>query len=582
MEEIKISGIWQIKKREFKGELHIIKNKRMIRLILQSQELREVLGDDDFPDKIDLINGISFLNKVNITLLSCRTLRKNSNFSTGITTYLIDCKYCIYGLEFKNNEKVTFNKLQVRLTNSIEWSTLNGFALKRGNKKSIENIEYTFKKKIAYNIDENIKLEVTPWFGGGSFYLNSERIILRQHVTINFVCKRLEKFENIIRELEKFIALIEFSTKQKVEIVEIKGFRNNKSYKIPEIRKRQYISYRIYFAKEVDIKNEDYEINKRDRDFTCNLRQIMEVNGLTSWFEKYEDLKPIIDSYRKNIKSIEYYDELPEEEIFINLIKALEFYHTRFVVESLQDYNKIIDRELKNALPQNEQLIRDFIYDNTQINADYVLLKSRICHLLLKDMPISYFESFTDILNFINSVVDTRHYYTHYNKSKQYKAMRGVELSITNIILQSILESYILKELGFSKNFIDKHRQNEWVRLKKYEIPKVEEEYLEEYQKVGLITSIENILRIIVKEYNLGEYFNYEIEKNEDDEDLYVKINTKTNKIYKIRILAKNKDDNCCNEIIKNDKSKLIHTKNNFYTIYYFYGKYRILIYKNK
>lgn len=582
MEESKISGIWKIEEKEFKGELHIIKNKRMIRLVLQSQESREIFGDEDFPDKIDLINGVSFLNKVNITLLNCRTLRKNSNFSTGITTYLIDCQYCIYGLEFKNNEKITFNKLQIRLSNSIEWSTLSGFVSKRGNKKSIESIEYKFKKKITYNISENIKLEITPWFGGGTFHLNSEKIILKQHVTINFICKRLENFGYIIKELEKFIALIEFSTKQKVEIVEIKGFRNNKFYKIPEIRKKQYISYRIYFAKEVNIENEDDEINKRDRNFTCNLQQIMEVNGLTNWFKKYEDLRPIIDSYRKNIKNFEYYDELPEEEIFINLIKSLEFYHTRFVAESLKDYNKIISNELNDALPQNKQLIQDFVYDDTQINADYVVLKSRIFHLLLKDMPISYFENFMHILNFTNSVVDTRHYYTHYNKSKQYKAMRGFELSVSNIILQTILECYILKELGFNMKFIDEHKKREWVRLKKYEIPKAEEEYIEEYKKVGLITSIENILRIIVNEYRLGEYLNYNVEKNSNDNDVYIKITTKKNKTYKIRLLSKDKNDDDCNEIIKKDKEKLIYTKTNFCTVYYFYSKCRVLIYKDK
>lgn len=582
MEEIKISGKWKVEEKEFKGELYILKDKKMIRLLLKDQIAENLWTDEDFPDKIDLISGISFFDNVNITLLNCRTLRKNSNLGTQIITYIIDCKYCIYGLEFKNNEKVTFNKLQIRLTNSIEWSTLSGFASKKGSKKSIERIEYNFKKKITYNISENMKIQVVPWYGGDSFYLNSEKIVLKQHVTINFISNKLEKFQDIIKELEKIIALIEFSTRQKVEIVEIKGFRKNKFYKYPEIKKRQYISYRIYYSKEVDIKNNDYEINGRNRKLICNLEQITKVNGLTNWFEKYEDLKPIIDVYRKNIKSLEYYDELPDEEIFINLVKCLEFYHTRFVVESLEDYKKTIQSELKNALPQNQQLIRDFIFDDTQKNIDYVVLKSRIFHLLLQDMPILYFENLDNILNFINSVVNTRHYYTHYDKSKQYKAMKGFELSVTNIILQSILESYILKELGFEKSFTDQHKTNEWSRLKKYELPKSEEKYLEKYQKVGLITSIENILKIIIREYNLGTYLNYEIEEIKDNDDLWVKVNEKEGKTYKIRIFSISKNDEFCKQIIKNDRVKLIYTKKNFFTIYYFYGKYRILIYKNK
>ena len=35
MQEIKISGIWNIENKEYKGELYILKNKKMIRLLLQ-------------------------------------------------------------------------------------------------------------------------------------------------------------------------------------------------------------------------------------------------------------------------------------------------------------------------------------------------------------------------------------------------------------------------------------------------------------------------------------------------------------------------------------------------------------------
>ena len=579
LEKIKISGIWKIENLEFKGELHIIKEKKIIRLLLQ-ENTSKTFFEEDFPEKMDLIIGNSFLDNVNITLLNCKTLRKNLNFSTGITTYLIDCKYCIYGLKFNNIDDVTFNKLQIRLTNSMEWSMLSGFSAKIGTKRKIEEIGYSFKKKVTYNVNDNIKLEIVPYFGGGSYHLNSEKIILNQHVKINFICKKLENFNNIIEELNKLIALIEFSTKQKVDIIEIKGFKNSKFYKIPDIKKRQYISYRIYFSKEVDIKNEDVDINKRDRHFTCNLKQICDVNELAHWYNKYEDLKPIIDSYRKNIENFEYFNELPEEEIFINLTKSLEFYHTRFIAESLKEYNKIISNKLKNALSENKELIQNFIYDDIQKKEDYILLKNRLFHLLLENMPISYFGNFMNIINFTNSVVDTRHYYTHYNKSKQSKAMKGFELSVSNILLQTILECFILKELGFTNEFIDKHQKSSWTQLKKYEIPPKEVKYIEKYQDVGITTSIENILKIVVNEYNLGELLNYNVEDCHDDGDLYIKINTERNKEYKIRVLSKIKNDECCDAIVKNDKNKLIYTKRNFYCVYYFYEKYRILIYK--
>ena len=155
MEEIKISGKWKIERNEYKGELHIVKSKKIIRLLIQSQEYERFFSDDEFPENFDLIHGVSFLNDNNISLLNCRTLRKNTNLSTGITTFLIDCRYCICGLKFENYDRVTFNKLQVRLTNSMEWSTLSGFSSKRGKKKKIEEIEYEFKKKRICNVKIN-------------------------------------------------------------------------------------------------------------------------------------------------------------------------------------------------------------------------------------------------------------------------------------------------------------------------------------------------------------------------------------------------------------------------------------------
>lgn len=581
MEEIKISGIWTIGEVEYKGELYIIKGKKIIRLVLQTKEINAFFKDEEFPSKIDLITGITFLNKIDISLLNCRTLRKNTNLNTGITTYLIDCRYCIYGLKFKNYDNVFFNKLQIRLTNTLEWSTLSGFSSKR-NKKIIENISYSFKKKINYDINENIRLEIVPCFGGGTFYLNSERIVLKQHINIYFICKRQEKFSVIMKELEKLIALIEFSTKQKVNIIEIKGYKNSKFYKYPDIKRRRYIDYRIYFSKEVEENYDNDEIDKRDLILNCNLKQICDINGLKNWYNKYDKLRPIVNLYRKNIENYENYDEIPIAEIFINLMKALEIYHTIFVVDKLDEYNNLITTKLQSALLENKKLINEFIYDDVQKNEDYILLKNRLLHLFMESLPISYFESFTNILNFINSITDTRHYYTHYSQSKKYKALKGFELSISNIILQDLLESYILKEIGFQDENIQNHRKNSFINLKKVEIPVKEERYIEQYKKINLCTSIENILRIVINEYNLGEYFNYNIETGHDTNDLYVLVKTKESRSYIIRFLSKNKTEECCNEIISKDKKNLICTKKNYYTVYYFYGKYRILIYKNK
>lgn len=222
MEEIKISGIWNIENKEYKGELYILKNKKMIRLLLQYiDEENPFWYDYTFPEKIDLIYGKLFVDNTPITLLNCTTLRKKSHIGSGRTSILIDCNFCIYGLAFKKIERVTFNKIRVRLTNSLEWSGLNGFIslIKNTTRKQPINLRYKFKHKITYRINENIKLEFIPWLGGyDSIMIKSEKVIYEQYMVVELTYKRVENFVNIMQNLNQVLQLIEMSTNLNVGI----------------------------------------------------------------------------------------------------------------------------------------------------------------------------------------------------------------------------------------------------------------------------------------------------------------------------------------------------------------------------
>ena len=151
-----------------------------------------------------------------------------------------------------------------------------------------------------------MKLEVIPLYGRDMLKLNSEKIVLKQHVVFSVVSKRLKKMNDNLEELKKVIALIEFCVREKSEIVEINGFCNNRNYKIPGKKKKILIKYRIYYANEVELDEVYNDFTKIDDYLICDLEQILKVDGLSKWFEKYDDLKSIIDIYRKNIRNIKW------------------------------------------------------------------------------------------------------------------------------------------------------------------------------------------------------------------------------------------------------------------------------------
>ena len=52
------------------------------------------------------------------------------------------------------------------------------------------------------------------------------------------------------------------------------------------------------------------------------------------------------------------------------------------------------------------------------------------------------------ISDYARVIADTRHYYTHYNKSKEEKALKGEELIKAITVLRLLLEYKICKLLG--------------------------------------------------------------------------------------------------------------------------------------
>ena len=570
MEDIKISGMWNIENRQYKGELYILKNKKMIRLLLQYVDTTNpFINEDTFPENIDLIYGTSFIDNIPMTLLDCVTLRKNSNWNSGKISILIDCKFCIYGLLFKNVTNVKLNKIRVRLTNTIEWSGLNGFSsnFKKIKRKKPINLKYEFKNKIVYKINNNVKIEFVPWLGKHDYLLNTERITLEQYITVDLIYKKIENFNNIIKLLNQIILLIEMSTNTKIEITRIDGFKNSLYYKIPQTTKRILNTYRIYYAKE---ENElsNVELTKRDNNFICSLTDIIKVNGLNNWFEKIDDLMTIVKLYNKKF---EY--NIGKEQEFLNIVQALEFYHTRFVIEKLEDFTKEINEKYSKQLS-----LLEYIFDKDQKRVDYITLKNRLIDLILSSNILFFFNKIINFCYFVNSVTDTRHYYTHYGTGKKFKALKDAELHISIFILNTLLEYFLLKELGFKEGYLEKVTRDRLNKVRKTVIPYNEQKNLEIYDRVNLITSIKNISLNICKDCNLGTYINEKIiEDNEQDLFFYLETNKGR---FKIRIFNKSKKDDECNNIVLKNRKKLVYTTRHFYELIYFYERYRIIIYK--
>jgi ApeA N-terminal domain 1 len=180
---------------------------------------------------------------------------------------------------------------------------------------------------------------------------------------------------------------------------------------------------------------------------------------IQSWIKKYELLEPAINLYFSVLYNPSNYAEVK----FLSLTQAIETYHRRLFDEKYQNddiYRAGLYSDLIKVLPK--ELDSDFkksLEGRLKYGNEYSL-RTRLRKVV---------ESITDILDFsfvqlkqertvfINRVVDTRNYWTHYSSELAEKAVQtGEERLILITQLQLLLEVCFLKDLGFDTDVVSK------------------------------------------------------------------------------------------------------------------------------
>lgn len=149
--------------------------------------------------------------------------------------------------------------------------------------------------------------------------------------------------------------------------------------------------------------------------------------------------------------------------MFLNLVQALETYHSRIVTNNLTKFRNRIDTViLKNRPEEWKEEDRKFLLANSR---KFITLESHLADLLLSEFQYRFDTGNIEYYDFPNVIALTRNYYIHYDESIKNKGrvLSEEELSIYNRCLFGVLEYYLMKEIGFSDtNVIRKKLKERW------------------------------------------------------------------------------------------------------------------------
>ena len=177
------------------------------------------------------------------------------------------------------------------------------------------------------------------------------------------------------------------------------------------------------------------------------LSTLLENKSFELYFEKHEKIPPVIDLFIEML----YVKNESQTRDFLNVVQALETYHSRFVTNSLAEFKKRVTDLTKDLPETNRTLLKKVLLANSY---KFITLESRLADLLYAEGK-KYFD-IGDIRRdeFPGVVAHTRHYYIHYDEKTKTnnRIFTDNELSIYIRALFLILEYYILSEIGVDAN----------------------------------------------------------------------------------------------------------------------------------
>lgn len=403
-------------------------------------------GSTDFM-KPPVIHGITNKGK-HCSLL--KTFEHNINISSGFSSSKITVNLAIIGVLIPTLDSFSCRSVSLQYTNLDAWMGQHAFSDNhhfKGKNKS-HSVTYKMPKPIKYSIPE---INSTLTFE--SSYLSSiarHSRTLKHIESIRLRPKRkmpLEWFMLNAHHLRNLLSLL--STEKffcKNFKLELKRQKFNKlGYKTIKVEGELIFCQGFYQkVKPLYIQEIPFSHPIVRRDFN---------NILSIWFKDHKLLEPVHDLFFGSM----YNQMLGVEFQFLSLTQALESLHRRFhkgIYISQHQYDDEYKKALVAAIPVDARSdLRSSLKSRIQYGNDYSLRKR--LNLMGKHLNKSTCQLIADnFQTFVNKVVDTRNYLTHYDPSSKSQAMSVYEMIEEAFSLRLLLTIYLFKRIGIQESMI--------------------------------------------------------------------------------------------------------------------------------
>ncbi|MDO9289147.1 MAG: hypothetical protein Q7T83_10180 [Thermodesulfovibrionales bacterium] len=404
---------------------------------------------------VDIILGITTNNKL-LTLYKCFLSKAKASHSPDssfvATTFFANVVFI--GCHFEKGEDILFDSLSINYSHLEDWTGITGFRFARHDtdEQTLCAISYKYPQKVEADLGSlKIVLNHEFTYGGPSFYEYN----LKQTTYITMQPNQPMHFNgyksDICYHIQNFLSLATGKATYPLA-VKAKSKENKKRLLGGKIFDDVYEDIFIFFSLK---KLPDLSKKPHPSDVLFSYSDIADSfeKYLQNWVAKAEILRPVYDLYFGTLYNPSMYLEYQ----FLSLIQAVESYHRRKYggqYLSDDDYSPIRN-ELIKAISQNiSNDFKESLKKRLQYLNEYSLRK-RLKEIFLKYAVIEKLLVESKEV-FIEDVVNTRNYLTHYDKRLEIKKVSGQKLYRLNLIIKHIIEICLLSELEMPEEMIVK------------------------------------------------------------------------------------------------------------------------------
>ena len=344
-----------------------------------------------------------------VTLDGCYYKTLPHSLTGGISKSLIRVSRVLIGAAYDEDEPTVFNTLTFSVAGIDEWVGISGISVDHQYEERTATISYQPPEEISINLGDDMRLLITfHWTLPGFPIIKEAKISQKTYFKLVSEEEReLKEFASVAHKITNFLC---FAMAQTVSLDGMEVTSDNLRRNIGEGRTSP-IPINIYYSSWPYSKNEP-EIYRHRMLFGFEQIQNDAEEKIKNWIGLYKQIEPALDLY------------------FLAKMGAQPTLTARFLAlaQGLEICHRGINggrREFGKRLEDITQPFEDIIRNQTTRE------------------------------ELISTIVNTRNYWTHYDRSLESKAAKDEDLSLLCLKMELLFQLHFLQLIGFSREQID-------------------------------------------------------------------------------------------------------------------------------